>query len=139
MSNSRSSVLVVEDDPAMREALNNLLAVSGFRSCLAGSAEHALQHSRPYHHDCLIVDIDLPGISGLELIEQLSTEHRRLPQRVIFVSALESRDVQTAAEQLGARAFLLKPFSGYRLVELVRQVVDAAEAGADGPEQESAR
>ena len=128
MSGPSQSIFVVEDDAMMRAALNSLLLAHGFEPWFAPSGELALLDAHWETSDCLIVDVGLPGMSGIEFVEAIGRRDAALPQRVIFISARDSLELQAAAQRLGARAFLRKPFPGQVLADLVWQVVERTEA-----------
>jgi FixJ family two-component response regulator len=117
------SIFVVEDDAMMRDALNSLLHAHGFEPRFAPTAELALLDAKCEASECLIVDIALPGMSGLEFVGQMARRAALLPQRVIFITASDAPELLAAAQRLGARALLRKPFPGGVLAELVRQIV----------------
>ena len=123
MPGSSHSIFVVEDDALMRVALYSLLQAHGYEPRFAPSGELALLDAQAESCDCLIVDVGLPGMSGLEFVMAMAQRDATLPQRVIFISAQESLELQADAQSIGARAFLRKPFPGQVLADLVRQVV----------------
>ena len=128
------SIFVVEDDAMMRAALNSLLHAHGFEPRFAPTAELALLDAHSEMCDCLIVDIGLPGMSGLEFVEAMARRDATTPQRVIFISANDSIEQQAATQRLGARALLRKPFPGQLLIDLVRQVVARTVAARCAPD-----
>src|SRR3954452_13740061 len=104
------NIVLVEDDPGMNQAIKRLLDAAGFRAVTFFSAEALLQAGAASKAACLVLDINLPGLSGLEL-------HRRLamsctPPPVIFITAYEEETGRRDAIQAGAAAYLTKPFSG---------------------------
>jgi FixJ family two-component response regulator len=114
-------ISVVDDDHSVRESLARLIRSVGFGVQVFGSAEEFLSASHGRQADCLILDIRMPGMSGLELQRQLSASHCGLP--VIFITAHGS-DEQARARALGAGAvaYLLKPLRE----EEVLKAIDAA-------------
>jgi DNA-binding response OmpR family regulator len=123
MSGASQSVFVIEDDAMMRAALNSLLLAHGFAPRFAPSAELALLDPHWESAECLIVDVGLPGMSGIELVEQAAQREPSFAQRVIFISARDSQELQESARRVGARACLGKPFSGHVLTGLVREII----------------
>ncbi len=100
-------IVIVDDDDALRTSLDNLLRSVGFRVQGFASAEAFLHANQAPETACLILDVRLPGMNGLELQRQLGAVHWRIP--VIFVTAYADDDVRTRALAAGAIAFLYKP------------------------------
>lgn len=110
-------VAVVEDDDIARNALGRLLEVGGFETALFDSAESFIA-SRPTHDClCLVLDIHLTGMSGIELQRRLRAEGSRLP--IVMVTGNRAEVVRESAERTGCFAFLLKPFSGETILGLL--------------------
>ena len=102
-------ISIVDDDESIREALTSLLASIGFRTQVFASAEDLLNSGRLQDTDCLIVDVWMPGMGGLELQSELSAAGSRVP--IVFMTAHDDEDVRTRALKAGAVDFLHKPFS----------------------------
>lgn len=102
-------ISIVDDDESIREALKSLLASIGFRTEVFASAEDFLDSGRLQDTDCLIVDIWMPGMGGLELQSVLSAADSRVP--IVFMTAHDDEEVRTRALKAGAVDFLHKPFS----------------------------
>ncbi len=100
-------IALVDDDDALRNSLDNLLRSVGFRVQGFASAEAFLQAQHAPETACLILDVRLPGINGLELQRQLVAAHWGMP--IIFVTAFADDDVRARALAAGAVAFLYKP------------------------------
>jgi FixJ family two-component response regulator len=98
---------IVDDDDALRNSLDNLLRSVGFRVQGFASAEAFLQANHAPETACLILDVRLPGMNGLELQRQLVAAHWGMP--IIFVTAYADDDVRARALAAGAVAFLSKP------------------------------
>ena len=113
------SIVVVEDDAGMRKALERLLRVAGYKTELFPSAEAMIAAQAADSADCLILDIHLPGISGIELLRRLSASGRRSP--VIFITAQDDDAAREEARQLDCVAYLRKPFDGTVLLAAIRQ------------------
>ena len=110
-------VCVVEDDHSMRQALNNLLRSAGFTPELFASAHEFLSRLRSELPGCLITDIRLPGISGLDLQRELAAARIRIP--IIFIIG-HADDLDNArAMEGGAVGFFKKPFSDTELLKAV--------------------
>ena len=101
-------IAVVDDDQSVREALDNLMSSVGFEVKLFASAEDFLDSDTPSQTDCAILDVRLPGISGLELQQRLAAHGQNIP--VIIITAQTDDKSQDEAVAGGAIAFLKKPF-----------------------------
>jgi FixJ family two-component response regulator len=113
-----SLVAIVEDDDLMRDALQDLLNAGGLRSRAFASAEEFLNSGQQHEIACLIADIRMPGISGLELQARLNAEHYRIP--TIFITAHGDAKLRMQALRSGAVEFLTKPFDDEALLESVQ-------------------
>ena len=102
-------ISVVDDDISVREAIESLLKSVGYRVALYASGEEFLNLGSPQESSCLILDVRMPGMSGLELQCRLNVNHISIP--IIFISAHSDGNAQARALALGAIAFLQKPFS----------------------------
>ncbi len=118
MKKRRKIVAVVDDDPSMLSAAENLLDAHGYKAALYNSAEAFLSSGCANEIDCLLLDIHLDGLSGIELRRQLTASHARLP--VIFMTAVDDNGLRRQAQKSGCVACLRKPF-------LARQLIDAIE------------
>ena len=121
-------IVVVEDDPAMGKALGRLLGAAGFTVSRFPSAEALLESGTAKDSRCFVMDIHLPGISGLELRRRLVEAGSRAP--VIFITAYEDDQLREAAIRSGADGFFTKPFRGRQLIEVLRSVLRAHPAGS---------
>jgi FixJ family two-component response regulator len=113
-------VAVVEDDEGVRTATESLLRSAGYATRTFGSAEQFLRSRLRRQASCLILDVELPGMSGLQLQERLA--QRRLHIPVVFITAIEDRGRRFEIEvlQSGAVAYLRKPFDAKELLRAVR-------------------
>src|SRR5580658_2464161 len=102
-------IAIVDDDESIREATTNLLKSYRFRAAAFSSAEEFLNSSLVEKTKCLLLDLAMPGMSGLELQRRLAAERRRIP--IIFITAHVSPEVRAQALREGAVAFLPKPFN----------------------------
>ena len=100
-------IAIVDDDDALRSSLDNLIRSVGFRVQGFSSAEAFLQSQHASETACLILDVRMPGMNGLELQRQLGAAHWCIP--IIFVTAYADDDVRARALAAGAVAFLSKP------------------------------
>ncbi|MFJ7903502.1 response regulator transcription factor [Streptomyces sp. NPDC096198] len=107
-------VLVVDDDPAIRRSLERGLRLGGFRVRTAGSGAEALAAVRDSPPDVLVLDVSMPGISGIEVCTRLRDEGRDLP--VLMLSALDETADRIAGLQAGGDDYLVKPFALQELV-----------------------
>ena len=103
----KSVIAVVDDDQSVREAFENLISSVGFEVKLFASAEDFLDSDTPLQTDCAILDVRLPGISGLELQQRLVADGYSIP--VIIITAQVDDKTQDEAVAAGAIAFLKKP------------------------------
>jgi FixJ family two-component response regulator len=112
-----SLIAIVDDDEAVREALQSLLKSMGLRAEGFASAEEFLQSAHLPGTTCLILDVRMPGMGGLELQRQLAAAECRIP--IIFITAHGDEDTRARALQAGAVDFLAKPFSEEALLTAV--------------------
>lgn len=117
------TVVVVEDDPGMRESVGRMLRAAGFDVRSHASAEEYLQHEGTASIHCLVLDVHLPGSSGLDLYEALRVVGTCPP--AVFITALDEPGVRDRARSMGAAALLSKPFAGQRLVAAVVRAIDS--------------
>ena len=116
---SRSQfVAIVDDDRSIQCALNDLLESAGLSARCFGSAEEFLESDERNQTACLVTDIRMPGLSGLELQAKLKAEGSRIP--MIFITAHSDAKMKMQAMQAGAVEFLSKPFDDEVLLEKVR-------------------
>jgi len=103
----KSLIAVVDDDQSVRQALENLISSVGFEVKLFASAEDFLDSDTTLQTDCAILDVRLPGISGVELQRRLAADEQSIP--VIIITAQGDDKTQDEAVAAGAIAFLNKP------------------------------
>ena len=111
-------VAVVEDDESYRAAVQRLLKSAGLSVRSFASAEDFLKSGQQQETGCLIADIQMPGMSGLDLQAKLNAEHCPIP--IIFITAHGDEEMRLQAMRAGAVKFLAKPFDGAILLESVR-------------------
>jgi FixJ family two-component response regulator len=114
-------VSVVDDEIAVRSALGNLLESAGLRVEVFGSAEEFMDSGGAYKRSCLILDVQLPVMSGLELQRQLS--HNRNSPPIIFVTGHVDDQVRAQALREGAVGFFYKPFNSDALLSAVHSAL----------------
>ena len=115
-------VAIVDDDDSMRSALKGLLQSAAFPAQSFASAEEFLKSGQQHQIACLITDIRMPGMSGLELQAQLNAEHCRIP--IIFITAHGDEKMRMQALRAGAVEFMAKPFNDEALLESVRAALE---------------
>jgi len=120
-------VAIVDDDELVRGAVQGLLREAGLPARAFASAEEFLDSGAQHLSSCLITDIRMPGLSGLDLQARLNAEHIRIP--IIFMTAHGDERIRMQALRSGAVEFLAKPFDDDVLLETVRA---ALKRGAEG-------
>lgn len=110
-------IAIVDDDDSLRKSLDNLLRSVGFRAQGFASAEAFLSSTQVHDTACLILDVRMPGMSGLELQRQLVATNWRIP--IIFVTAHVDDDARARALEAGAVDFLYKPFREEELLNAI--------------------
>ena len=121
-SEERPTVFVVDDDASMREALKNLLRSVGLAVETFGSAQEFLSSDRSKAPGCLVLDVRLPGLSGLDLQRQLADANLQIP--IVFITGHGDIQMSVRAMKAGAVEFLTKPFRDQDLLDAVQQAVD---------------
>jgi FixJ family two-component response regulator len=116
-------IAIVDDDDSMRDALGGLLKAVGYPARAFASAEEFLMSGQQRQTSCLIADIRMPGMSGLELQAQLNVERCRIP--IIFITAHGDAKMRLQALRAGAVEFLSKPFDEEVLLESVRAALES--------------
>jgi FixJ family two-component response regulator len=116
-------VAIVDDDDLMRSALQGMLKSAGLPSQAFASAEEFLKSGEQDQTECLIADIRMPGMSGLELQAKLNAEQCRIP--TIFITAHGDTKMRMQALRAGAVEFLAKPFDDESLLSSVRAALES--------------
>src|SRR6202451_3646960 len=112
-------VVGVDDDFRVRESIESLVESAGFAPVVFSSAEEFLQSGRLAEATCLITDVRMPGMDGIELQRRIRIEHSTLP--VVFITAQNgSAEIRHKALDDGAVEFLYKPFNPADLIELIK-------------------
>jgi FixJ family two-component response regulator len=124
MSVARTSKLIaiIDDDEAMQDSLRDLMEATGLAAQSFGSAEEFLESDLHTRAACLIVDIRMPKMSGLQLQVRLKEEERDVP--IIFITAHGDARMRIQAMRSGAVEFLTKPFDHHVLLKRVRAALD---------------
>src|SRR2546428_1914218 len=123
-------IAVVDDDASMRGALRNLLRSVGFRAAAFASAEEFLHAGQLQDTACMIVDVRMPRMSGLELQRHLATIQCPVP--LIFITAHGDEEARARALRAGAVDFLYKPFSEEVLLRAIQSALQASQDGGAG-------
>ena len=119
---NQATVFIVDDEEAVRDSLQWLLESSGLKVALFDSAEAFLQGYDPAQPGCLVVDVRMPGMSGLELQEKLTEQHYSIP--VIFITGHGDVPMAVQAVKHGAADFLEKPFNDKELLQIVQRCLE---------------
>jgi FixJ family two-component response regulator len=124
MSSEQSSrlIAIVDDDKSVQSALQDLIESEGLSTLCFGSAEQFLDSGAQHTAGCLIADIRMPGMSGIELQAKLKADRCRIP--IIFITAHGDAKMRIQAMRDGAVEFLTKPFDNAVLLETVHAAVE---------------
>jgi FixJ family two-component response regulator len=114
-------VFVVDDDRSIRESLSNLIRSAGFNVQTFPSAQAFLTSRRPDAPSCLVLDVQLPGLSGLDLQQELAKVHCQIP--IIFLTGHGDIPMTVQAMKAGAVEFLTKPFRDQELLDAIQQAL----------------
>jgi FixJ family two-component response regulator len=123
-------VLLVEDDEGLRAALVRLLSAQLFETKAFASAEAALADRDLDWPDCLVIDLNLPALSGLDLVERL--RQRGVTAPAVAITANDEARVRDEVRRRGVEHFLAKPFLGSALIALLEQIVGRQQPAGDG-------
>jgi FixJ family two-component response regulator len=122
MAGPQHVVAVVDDDRRVRESLRSVLESAGYEALLFGSAEEYLESGALSRAACVIADVRLPGLHGLELQRRIRQQRAQIP--VILITAHDDDDVRQQALRDGAADFMVKPFDAAKLLENVERAVN---------------
>ena len=117
-----SVISVIDDDASVRAATNNLLSSHGYLVHTFGSAEEFLQSARLNDSSCVIADVQMPAMSGLDLLSHMRDQGYTAP--FIFITAFPEDSVRARALKAGAIGFLAKPFAGPALISFVEAALN---------------
>ena len=126
MKPAEAVVFVVDDDPAVREALCSLIRSVGLNAEAFASAQDFLNSPRPDAAACLVLDVRMPGLSGLDLQRELAGSGERIP--IIFITGHGDIPMSVRAMKAGAAEFLPKPFRDQDLLDAIGQALERDEA-----------
>jgi FixJ family two-component response regulator len=121
-------ISIVDDDEEVREATKGLVRSLGYTAATFGSAEEFLNSEQRYDTSCIIADVQMPGLSGVEMQKQLIAEGHRLP--MIFVTAFPEDRVRASAMEAGAVGFLSKPCNEEHLIGCLDSALGRRRAGS---------
>jgi two-component system response regulator FixJ len=124
----RGNVYVIDDDDAMRDSLDFLLGSADFHVTLFGSADHFLDTLSKADFGCVVSDIRMPGIDGIELLKRLKASRSAFP--VLIMTGHGDVPLAVEAMKLGAADFLEKPFEDDRLIGMIDVALKEAQSGA---------
>ena len=122
MNETEATVFVVDDDQSVREALDSLFRSTGFKARLFDSAGEFLQSEKPETASCLVLDVRMPGLSGLDLQREMGDAGIYIP--IIFITGHGDIPMTVQAMKAGAVEFLTKPFREQELLDAVAQAID---------------
>ena len=110
-----AKIAIVDDDDAVREAMKLLVRSLGYHASTFGSADEFLNSGQVDDTSCLITDVQMPGLSGVELQDRLIARGHRIP--IIFITGYPDENVRTRVMKAGALAFLTKPINPHQLLD----------------------
>lgn len=122
MTDADAMVFVVDDDAPVRESLKNLIRSVGLRVEAFASAQEFLRSKRPDVLGCLVLDVRLPGLSGLDLQKRMSEADMEIP--IIFITGYGDIPMTVQAMKAGAIEFLTKPFRDQELLDAIHQALE---------------
>jgi FixJ family two-component response regulator len=122
MPESAATVFVVEDDPSVREALAGLIRSAGWNVEVFVSAHQFMAHPKIDAPSCLVLDVGLPGLSGLDLQARMAEQHNDLP--IVFITGHGDVPMSVRAMKAGAIEFLTKPFLDQDLLDGIQVALD---------------
>ncbi len=127
MCQTALAIAVVDDDASVRRALQRLLRAAGFAVETFATAREFLDSGRWAQTACLVLDIHLPGMSGLELQEHLAVSGAPIP--IVFITAHDDATVRERASRAGAVGYLRKPFDQGTLIEAIGRAIGLDTSG----------
>jgi len=123
LSDKRQTVAIVDDESSVRVGLKRLLDTYGYTTETFSSGEAFLEHGSANKISCIVLDIHLDGMSGIEVRRRLAKKGCKIP--VIFMTALDNAVIRKEAMEVGCADFLGKPFSGHTLVASIRKALSS--------------
>jgi FixJ family two-component response regulator len=122
MNHTPPTVFVVDDDVSVRESLESLIRVAGWQPQVFASAQQFLNHPRPLAPSCLVLDVSLPDLNGLELQKRIASDRSNMP--IIFITGYGDVPMTVKAMKAGAVEFLTKPFSEDVLLNAIQNAIE---------------
>jgi FixJ family two-component response regulator len=116
-------IAIVDDDAAVREAIGRLVQSLGYDASTFGSAEEFLKSGQVSNTACLVLDVQMPGLSGIDLQDHLVARGHRIP--IIFITGHPDENVRTRAMKVGAVGFLSKPYRHEELIGCIEKALTA--------------
>src|SRR6202521_3452390 len=129
MSHPTPIVFVVDDDVSVRESLELLIRCAGWQPEVFASAQEFLSRPRVLAPSCLVLDVTLPGLNGLDLQKRIAADRADMP--IIFITGFGDVPITVQAMKAGAVEFLTKPFSDDALLSAIRQALARSRATLD--------
>jgi FixJ family two-component response regulator len=123
MSDQEATIFVVDDDMSIRDSIRRLVSSLGYPAHAYAGAEEFIAGLRPHIHGCVILDVELPDLNGLEVQARLAELGLQLP--IIFLTGRGDIPTSVRAMKAGAMEFLTKPFRSEQLAEAIRAALDA--------------
>ncbi len=118
---TRNLISIVDDDESVRRTTKLLVESFGYRAAVFESAESFLKSGQTYDTSCLVVDVQMPGMNGLQLQSHLAAGGYSIP--TIFITGYGDKESRRQAMEAGAVAFLAKPFSDEQLLKTIRSAL----------------
>ena len=131
MTNNQFIVMIVDDDESIRRAARRLIKSHGFPVETFASAEDFLSSGRLHETACLVLDVQMPGLNGLELQSRLITDGHQVP--IIFITAFNDENARAQALKAGALGYLDKPFEEADLLTAINVALRRQEIGRQSP------
>ena len=122
MNHIPPTVFVVDDDVSVRESLESLIRVAGWQPQVFASAQEFLAHPRALFPSCLVLDVSLPDLNGLELQKRVASDRSNMP--IIFITGYGDVPMTVKAMKAGAVEFLTKPFSDDVLLNAIQNAIE---------------
>ncbi|HWM67033.1 MAG TPA: response regulator, partial [Steroidobacteraceae bacterium] len=118
-------VFVVDDDISVRESLESLIRCAGWQPETFASAEEFIAHPRPFVPSCLVLDVSLPDLNGLDLQKRVAADRSDMP--IIFITGYGDVPMTVQAMKAGAVEFLTKPFGDDVLLSAIRNAIERSQ------------